>query len=138
MTTDLISNMLTHIRNASLAKHTFTLIPFSNLNIAILKVLKKEGYIKNFEIKEKDNKIFKIEVFLRYKGWWVKKPFFSKLKRISKPGQRIYSGYKEFEKKINALKYQQGIAIISTSIGVMSHLKASQFKKGGEILCYIE
>jgi small subunit ribosomal protein S8 len=74
---------------------------------------------------------------LKYKGWWVKKPFFSSIVRISKPGQRIFSKYKDFKKKISLLKYEQGIAIISTSSGVMSHLKASKMKKGGEILCFI-
>ena len=59
------------------------------------------------------------------------------LKRISKPGKRVFSGYKKFNTKINILKYEQGTAIISTSSGIMSHLKATKLKKGGEILCYI-
>ena len=67
----------------------------------------------------------------------MKKPFFSVLKRISKPGQRVFSGYKDFDQMIDVLRYEQGIAIISTSSGIMSHLKAKKLKKGGEILCYI-
>ena len=59
------------------------------------------------------------------------------MKRVSKPGQRVFCGYKQFQKSIDVLRYQQGIAIISTSSGIMSHLKATQLKKGGEILCYI-
>ncbi len=59
------------------------------------------------------------------------------MKRISKPGQRVFSGYKNFSKLIDVLRFEQGIAIISTSSGVMSHLKAEKLKKGGEILCYI-
>lgn len=134
MTNDLISDMLTRIRNATLARHDYTLVKYSKVNLAILKVLKSEGYIKNYTIVE-DNKF--IKTYLKYKGWWIKKPFFSTIKRISKPGQRIFSGYKDLSKKIDVLKYQQGIAIISTSNGIMSHFKALKFKKGGEILCYI-
>jgi small subunit ribosomal protein S8 len=134
MTNDLISDMLTRIRNATLARHDYTLIKYSKLNLAILKVLKSEGYIKNYTVME-ENKM--IKTFLKYKGWWIKKPFFSTIQRVSKPGQRIFSGYKDFSKKIDVLKYQQGIAIVSTSSGIMSHFKALKFKKGGEILCYI-
>jgi small subunit ribosomal protein S8 len=138
MTIDLVSDMLTRIRNASLAKHSFTEIPFSKLNLAILNVLKSEGYIKFYSIEESKNKKILIKVILKYKGWWVKKPFFSTLKRISKPGQRVFSPYKNFSKLIDVLKYNQGLAIISTSLGVMSHNKAITLKKGGEILCFID
>ena len=104
----------------------------------VLKVLQAEGYINGFELEKQPNNITIIKVFLKYKGWWIKKPLFSILKRISKPGQRVFSGYKNFQKIINVLKYEQGIAIVSTSIGVMSHKKAKKLKKGGEIVCYIE
>jgi small subunit ribosomal protein S8 len=137
MVIDLVSDMLTRIRNASLAKHVFVLTPYSKVNLAILKVFTKEGYIKGYEvdISNKANQI--IRIYLKYKGWWRKKSFFGTLKRISKPGQRIFSGYKKFSKKISTLNYNQGTAIISTSSGVMSHLKATKLKKGGEIICYI-
>ena len=138
MTNDLVSDMLTRIRNASLARHTFTTVRFNKLNLAVLKVLQAEGYINDFELEKQPNNITIIKVFLKYKGWWIKKPLFSILKRISKPGQRVFSGYKNFQKIINVLKYEQGIAIVSTSIGVMSHKKAKKLKKGGEIVCYIE
>jgi small subunit ribosomal protein S8 len=62
---------------------------------------------------------------------------FSIIKRISKPGLRVFSGYKQFANKLDVLRYEQGIAIISTSSGIMSHIKASKLKKGGEIICYI-
>jgi small subunit ribosomal protein S8 len=137
MTNDLVSDMLTRIRNGSLAKHSYVNIRYSSLNINILSVLTKEGYIKGFEIEKTEENIKIIKAYLKYKGWWIKKPLFSILKRISKPGQRIFSGYKTFGNKINVLKYDQGTAIISTSIGVMSHLKAEKLKKGGEIICYI-
>jgi small subunit ribosomal protein S8 len=137
MTKDLVSDMLTRIRNASLAKHSFTPVNYSKLNLAILHVLKSEGYIKDYSLEKNEKNHLFIKVLLNYKGWWIKKPLFSTLKRISKPGQRIFAGYKNFDDIIDVLRYEQGIAIISTSIGVMSHNKAAQLKKGGEILCYI-
>jgi small subunit ribosomal protein S8 len=129
--------MLTRIRNASLARHSFTRIQYSKLNIAVLKVLENDGYIKGFEVVQENSSQKFLKAFLKYKGWWIKKPFFSTIKRISKPGKRIFSGYKDFNNKIDILKYNQGTAIISTSSGIMSHLKATKIKKGGEILCYI-
>lgn len=137
MTNDLISDMLTRIRNASLARHSFTILRFSKQTCGILEVLKKEGYIKGYEILGTTDLKQNIKVFLKYKGWWIKKPFFSIIKRVSKPGQRIFSGYKEFKTKVNVLNYNQGTAIISTSSGIMSHFKAAKLRKGGEILCYI-
>jgi small subunit ribosomal protein S8 len=137
MTNDLVSDMLTRIRNASLARHSFTRIRYSKLNLAILKVLENEGYIKSYYTENEENSTKGIKALLKYKGWWIKKPFFSTIKRISKPGKRIFASYKDFNKKIDILKYEQGTAIISTSSGIMSHLKAIKIKKGGEILCYI-
>lgn len=140
MTNDLVSDMLTRIRNATLARHTFTRVKYSKLSLAVLKVLADEGYIKSYQLEElEEEKSLKreIKVILKYKGWWIKKPLFSILQRISKPGQRVFSGYKNFQETIDVLRYEQGTAIISTSVGVMSHLKATKLKKGGEILCYI-
>lgn len=137
MINDLVSDMLTRIRNASLARHTFVNVPYSKLNLAILKVLVGEGYIINFLVEKDEKNQDKIKINLRYKGWWIKKPLFSNLKRISKPGNRVFAGYKNFNDIIDVLQYNQGTAIVSTSVGVMSHLKATKLKKGGEILCYI-
>ena len=137
MTNDLVSDMLTRIRNASLAHHSYAFIRYSKLNVEILKVLAKEGYIKAYSFDNTLDSQKKIKALLRYKGWWIKKPLFSTFKRVSKPGQRIFASYKDFEKKLDVLKHSQGIAIISTSSGIMSHLKAVKLKKGGEILCYI-
>jgi small subunit ribosomal protein S8 len=137
MTNDLVSDMLTRIRNATLARHSFVDVKYSKVNLSILKVLLAEGYINSYEMKEAENSNHQIKVTLRYKGWWIKKPLFSDLKRISKPGQRVFSGYKHFNEVIDVLQHQQGTAIISTSMGVMSHIKATKLKKGGEILCYI-
>jgi small subunit ribosomal protein S8 len=138
MTNDLVSDMLTRIRNASMARHSFTSIRYSKLNLGILKVLKSEGYIQDFYLEnETEPSQTSIKVILKYKGWWIKKPFFSVIQRISKPGKRVFSGYKNFGTNIDILRHQQGVAIISTSSGVMGHLKATKLKKGGEILCYI-
>jgi small subunit ribosomal protein S8 len=137
MSNDLVSDMLTRIRNASLARHTYARVHYSKLNVAILNVLEKEGYIQKYQIEEKGIVQKSIKILLRYKGWWIKKPLFSTMKRISKPGQRIFSSYKNFQKKIDILRYQQGIAILSTSSGIMSHVKATKLKKGGEILCFV-
>ena len=137
MTNDLISDMLTRIRNASLARHSFARVRYSKLNLSILKVLLSEGYINTYGVEKNNFNQNEIKVILKYKGWWIKKPLFSIMKRISKPGQRVFSGYKNFNDVISVLKYEQGTAIISTSVGVMSHNKATKLKKGGEILCYI-
>jgi len=129
--------MLTRIRNASLARHSFARVKYSKLNLAILRVLLTEGYIKSYSLEKNNLNQNDIKIILKYKGWWIKKPLFSIMKRISKPGQRVFSGYKNFNDIISVLKYEQGTAIISTSVGVMSHNKATKLKKGGEILCYI-
>lgn len=136
MTKDLISDMLTRLRNALLAKHNFVILNFSKQVCEILKIFTKEGYILGYIVIKKSHP--QIKVFLKYRGSWIKTPLISKLKRISKSGQRIYSGYKHFFKFSNYLKYNQGIAIISTSCGIISHIKASYYKKGGEIICYLK
>jgi small subunit ribosomal protein S8 len=137
MTNDLVSDMLTRIRNASMARHSFARVRYSKLNLAILKVLAAEGYIKSYALENQENKESEIKILLKYKGWWIKKPLFSIIQRISKPGQRVFSGYKNFGDTIDVLKYEQGTAIISTSAGIVSHIKAQKLKKGGEILCYV-
>lgn len=137
MTNDLTSDMLTRIRNAVAVKQKFVNVLYSKLNLEILKVLKSEQYIENFEVFLNSKSHKEIKVFLRYKGWWIKKPLFSKIVRLSKPGQRVFSSYEDFSKKVNLLKSSQGTAVISTSSGIMSHKKAIKLKKGGEIICYI-
>lgn len=133
MKKDLISNMLTKLRNASKVFHKFVNIEYSKNNEKILSLLKNEGYIKKYETKYLD----KIIVELRYNGWWTKSSFFSKIIRISKPGRKVYSSYKDFNNKIKGLNFEQGIIILSTSSGFMTNIKAKELKKGGEILFYI-
>jgi small subunit ribosomal protein S8 len=138
MTNYLIADTLTRIRNASRARHSSTIIKYNKLSLALIQVLMAEGYITDFHLQHDTTQVKTIKVFLKYKGWWIKKPLFSTLKCISRPGQRVFSGYKNFNKIMHQLKYNQGTAIISTSIGVMSHFKAAKIKKGGEFICYIE
>jgi small subunit ribosomal protein S8 len=129
--TDTISDMLTRIRNAHMVKHQIVQIPSTKISLAISEILKEEGYIEDFENYIEDNKKYLL-ISLKYIGK-SRKPVISKIQRMSKPGLRVYSGYKELPKILENL----GIAVISTSKGVMTNLKAKELGIGGEILFYI-
>jgi small subunit ribosomal protein S8 len=129
--TDTISDMLTRIRNANMVKHQIVQIPATKMSLAIAKILKEEGFIKDFENYE-ENKLKYLLLSLKYIEK-SRKPVICTIKRISKPGLRVYSNSKELPKVLDNL----GIAIISTSKGVMTNLKAKKLGIGGEILCYI-
>lgn len=131
MVTDTISDMLTRIRNANMVKHQIVQIPATNMSLAIAKILKEEGFIEDFENYE-ENKFKYLLLSLKYSGK-SRKPVICMIKRISKPGLRVYSNSKELPKVLDNL----GIAIISTSKGVMTNLNAKKLGIGGEILCYI-
>jgi small subunit ribosomal protein S8 len=131
MVNDTISDMLTRIRNANMVKHQIVQVPATKMSLAIAEILKDEGFIEDFESYEEDKKKY-ILISLKYIGK-VRKPVISKIKRISKPGLRVYSNSKKLPKVLDDL----GIAIISTSKGVMTNLKARELGIGGEILCYI-
>lgn len=131
MVTDNISDMLTRIRNANMVKHQIVKIPFTKMSLAITEILKNEGYIENFENFKENNKEYLL-ISLKYIGK-NRQPVISKLKRVSKPGLRIYTNSKELPTVLDNL----GIAIISTSKGVLTNLKAKELGVGGEILCYI-
>ena len=131
MVTDTISDMLTRIRNANMVKHQIVQIPDTKMSLAIAKILKEEGFIEDFENYE-ENKLKYLLLSLKYTGK-SRKPVICKIKRISKPGLRVYSNSKELPKVLDNL----GIAIISTSKGVMTNLNAKKLGIGGEILCYI-
>ena len=126
---DVIADMLTRIRNANDAKHETVDIPASNLKKSIAEILLDEGYIKNFQIVE-DGKQGIIRVALKYVG---KQKVIHGLRRVSKPGLRIYSNCEDMPKVMNGL----GIAIVSTSKGVMTDKKARQANVGGEILAFV-
>jgi len=131
MVTDTISDMLTRIRNANQVKHQIVQIPGTKMSVAIASILKEEGFIEDFEIYYEG--LFKyILISLKYKGK-RNTPVISKIERISKPGLRVYSDSKNLPKVLGNL----GIAIISTSQGIMTNLKAKQLGIGGEVLCYI-
>ncbi len=129
--TDTIADLLTRIRNASSAKHDTVDIPASNMKKAIVQILLEEGYIKNFQVIEDKNTQGILRVSLKYVDG--KKPAISGLKRVSKPGLRIYTDVENMPKVLKGL----GIAILSTSKGVMTDKKARQENVGGEVLAFI-
>ena len=131
MVNDTISDMLTRIRNANMVKHQIVQIPATKISLAITTILKEEGYIEDFENYNEDNRKYLL-LSLKYIGK-SRNPVICKIKRISKPGLRVYSNAKQLPKVLDNL----GIAIISTSKGVMTNLKAKELGIGGEILCYI-
>ena len=131
MVTDTISDMLTRIRNANMVKHQIVQIPSTKMSIAISKILKEEGFIEDFESYTENNKNYLL-ISLKYTGK-SRKSVICKLERVSKPGLRIYANSKKLPKVLDNL----GIAIISTSKGVMTNLKAKELGIGGEVLCYI-
>ena len=127
--TDAIADMLTRIRNAGTAGHTTVLIPASNLKKAIAQILLDEGYISRFECIE-DDKQGMIKVTLKYAA---RKSVITGIRRISKPGLRVYADLENLPKVLGGL----GIAIISTSKGIMTDKKARANGVGGEVLAYI-
>jgi small subunit ribosomal protein S8 len=129
--TDTISDMLTRIRNAHLVKHQIVQIPASKMSIAIAEILKEEGFIEDFENYKEEERNYLL-ISLKYSGS-SRKPVISKIERVSKPGLRVYSKSNKLPKVLDDL----GIAIVSTSKGVMTNVKAKEFGIGGEILCYI-
>jgi small subunit ribosomal protein S8 len=129
--TDTIADMLTRIRNANMIKHQIVQIPVTKMSIAIATILKEEGFIDNFSNYNVENKEYLL-LSLKYTGK-SRKPVISKIKRISKPGLRVYSKSNNLPKVLDHL----GIAIMSTSKGVITNLKAKELGIGGEVLCYI-
>ena len=128
--TDPIADMLTRIRNANSEKHECVDVPASNLKKAIAQILLEEGYIKNYQIID-DEKQGLIKITLKYGE--NKTKVISGLKRISKPGLRVYAGKDELPKVLKGL----GIAIVSTSQGIMTDKKARKLNIGGEVLAFI-
>ena len=127
---DVIADMLTRIRNANNAKHESVDVPASNMKKAIADILKEEGYIAGYQIVE-DGKQGIIRITLKYgRG---KQRVIQGLKRVSKPGLRIYSNCEDMPKVMNGL----GVAIVSTSKGVMTDKKARELNVGGEVLAFV-
>ena len=131
MVTDTISDMLTRIRNATMVKHQIVQIPVTKMSVAIATILKEEGFIEDFE-NYQENKRKYLLLSLKYTKE-SRNSVINKIKRISKPGLRVYVNSNELPRVLDNL----GIAIISTSKGVMTNLKAKELGIGGEVLCYI-
>ena len=131
MVTDTISDMLTRIRNAHMVKHQIVQIPATKMSTAIAEILKEEGFIEDFENYIEDQRKYLL-ISLKYIGK-SRNPVISKIERISKPGLRVYANSEKLPRVLDNL----GIAIMSTSKGVMTNLKAKELGIGGEVLCYI-
>ena len=129
--TDPIADYLTRLRNAIQAKHRVVEVPASNLKKDITKILFDQGYILNYKFEE-DGAQGTIKIALKYNPQ-TKVNAIKSLTRVSKPGMRKYTGYREMPRVINGL----GVAIISTSKGVMTNKAAADLKIGGEVLCYV-
>ena len=127
---DVIADMLTRIRNANDAKHATVDIPASNMKKAIADILVEEGYVKSYQVIE-DGKQGVIRVTLKYAAG--KQKVIRGIRRVSKPGLRIYAGYEDMPKVMNGL----GIAVVSTSKGIMTDKKARSLKVGGEVLAFV-
>ncbi|MBQ3894454.1 MAG: 30S ribosomal protein S8 [Clostridia bacterium] len=126
---DVIADMLTRIRNASNAKHETVDVPASNMKKSIADILVKEGYIKSYEVVDNGNQGI-IRITLKYNG---RDKAIKGLRRVSKPGLRIYAGCDDMPKVMNGL----GIAIVSTSKGVMTDKEARKLNVGGEVLAFV-
>ena len=130
MNTDPIAGMLTRIRNASLVSHETVSMPSSKLKVELAKLLKSEGFIVDFAVKE-DGKFKTLTITLKYDA--NHKPVITKLERVSKPGLRSYSKAKNLPQVLGGM----GVAIVSTSKGLLTDRKARKENIGGEVLCYI-
>lgn len=128
--TDPIADLLTRMRNALIAKHDRVDIPSSRVKVAIVRILKEEGYVKNFKVL-KDNKQGVLRIFLKYTE--ENKPVIKGLKRVSKPSRRVYVGRDEIPKTLSGL----GVGIVSTSRGIMSDREARRQNVGGEMMCSV-
>jgi small subunit ribosomal protein S8 len=128
---DTIADMLTRIRNATMARHQTTEVPSTKMTRSIAKVLQEEGFITEFSEAGEEAKR-NLVITLKYKGK-NRRPIINSLKRVSKPGLRVYSNRKELPRVLGGI----GIAIISTSNGIMTDRDARRHGLGGEVLCYV-
>ena len=128
--TDPIADMLTRIRNSLTAKQDSTMMPASNLKVEVARILKEQGFVKDFEI-VKDGERRALRVWNRYSG--KREPVITGLKRVSKPGLRVYRKATEMPRVLGGL----GIAIVTTPKGVMTARAARQQNLGGEVLCHV-
>ncbi|MBI4986550.1 MAG: 30S ribosomal protein S8 [Rhodocyclales bacterium] len=127
--TDPIADMLTRIRNAQMAEKVAVSMPSSKLKVSIAKVLKSEGYIDDFAVRENDGKA-QLDIALKY---YAGRPVIERIERVSKPGLRVYKGTDDLPRVMNGL----GVAIVSTPKGVMTDRSARASNVGGEVLCIV-
>lgn len=127
--TDPIADMLTRIRNAQMADKAAVTMPSSKLKVSIAKVLKDEGYIEDFAVRENGG-LSELDIALKY---YAGRPVIERIERVSKPGLRVYKGANDLPRVMNGL----GIAIVSTPKGVMTDRKARAGNVGGEVLCVV-
>jgi small subunit ribosomal protein S8 len=131
--TDPIADMLTRVRNAIMAGHSYVVVPGSKMKLAIARIMKDEGFIENYDL-TKDRPQPMIRIWLKYSGDRKdRRSAITGLKRISKPGRRVYKGKQEIPWVLSGM----GIAVLSTSRGVMTGKKARRLGIGGEVLCHI-
>jgi len=128
---DPIADMLTRIRNANVARHDVVTMPASKMKVAIAKVLKDEGFIRDYSVEEDGGEKRKLKVHLAYAG--RREPILNGLQRVSKPGLRVYVHRNEIPRVYGGL----GIAILSTPKGIMTGQEARRQSVGGELLCYV-
>jgi small subunit ribosomal protein S8 len=133
MVTDPIADLLTRIRNGLMARKKSIVAPYSKMNIAIVKILQKVGVLENVLVLSDPEKSYKkrIKIYLKYDE--NGNPVIDEIKRVSKPGRRVYAGYRE----LKPLKGGYGFRIISTSRGIMTDYEARKRKLGGEIICEV-
>ena len=131
--TDPIADMLTRVRNAIMAGHSYVVIPGSKMKLAIARILKDEGFVENCDV-TKDRPQPMIRIWLKYAGDRKdRRAVITGLKRISKPGRRVYTGKRDIPRVLSGM----GISILSTSRGIMTGKKARRLGIGGEVLCHI-
>jgi small subunit ribosomal protein S8 len=131
--TDPIADMLTRIRNAIMVGHSYVVVPGSKMKLAIAKILRDEGFIENYNV-TKDRPQPMIRIWLKYAGDKKdRRSAITGLKRVSKPGRRVYAGKKDIPWVLSGM----GIAVLSTSRGIMTGKKARRLGIGGEVLCHI-
>jgi small subunit ribosomal protein S8 len=130
MMTDPISDLLTRIRNATKSRQRKVDVPPSQMKISIVEILKKEGFIKNYKLYQQENQGV-LRLYLKYVG--KNKPVIQGLRRVSKPSRRVYAGWEKIPRVLDGM----GIAVVSTSKGILSDNVARENKVGGEVLCTV-
>jgi small subunit ribosomal protein S8 len=129
--TDPVADLLSRIRTANLAKHDRLDVPVSKLKLEVCRILKEQGYVESYQVLDGDPVKKQVRIFLRYTP--DGEPLIRSIKRVSKPGRRVYKGAEEIRPVLNGL----GVGIISTSQGLLTDAQARQRRVGGEVLCEV-